>query len=143
MTTVGNPNTKMTYTKNGTTGAPVRIFRTSAPARPDLPWGSELAASGDDASELRSVRTVISRDTRYQLPPTAEAQLASTVEVAAVTCACVGRVRPPDGAGGNAASHVLFAVPAEVIAANSMGRACPWRNRFCPVTEYRYSSQRR
>ena len=35
MVPVGTPSTKMTYAKNGTTGAPVRIFRTSAPMPPD------------------------------------------------------------------------------------------------------------
>ncbi len=53
----------------------------------------------------------------------AAAQLASTVEVADVTCAIVGNVKEPYGAGGSLAKKPAFTVLFEVIAANSMGRA--------------------
>jgi hypothetical protein len=53
----------------------------------------------------------------------AAAQLASTVDVAVVTCAMVGSVKVPFGAAGNFDKKPWLTVLFAVIAANSIGRA--------------------
>jgi hypothetical protein len=122
MTAVGMRSATVTYSRNGATGAPVRIDRTSAPDVNFFSLPSPLSPEGERLVSVVKADMVMN-EWLDQPAAIAAAQLASTVDVAVVTCAMVGNVKAPFGAGGSFDKKPWLTDLFAVIAANSIGRA--------------------
>jgi len=120
--TVGIKSPSVTYSRKGTTGAPVRTDRNSAPGVNFFALNSPLTPEGEGLVSVVSSDMVMN-ELSDQPAASAAAQLASTVDVAVVTWAMVGSVNAPFGAGGNFDKKPWLTVLFAVMAANSIGRA--------------------